>query len=92
MSSLHLEMCEEYGICGPMCGCISGAGTYCLQCEGVSHLWCPQSASTLDLILAFKNDSLYERIENCCTTTSRMTREIVQPIKHVAVRLPGDLF
>jgi hypothetical protein len=73
ISSLHLDMCEEYGICGPLVGAVSGAGTYCCMCEGVSHLWCPNNASTLELIYSFKNNSELERngSTSCCSAASR---------------------
>jgi hypothetical protein len=91
MSSLHLNMCEDLGPCGPMCGCVEGLGTYCLKCEGVSHLWCPAQASTLDLIMSFKNEKLIERIETCCTGTTRLAINVAVPLATIA-KQANDLF
>ena len=93
MSSLHLNMCEEYGPCGPLCGCAEGAVTYCLMCKGVSHLWCSSSLSTVQLINSFKNGTSIERAQKCCEVAARATVNIIAPNSRFA-KTPdeGDLF
>ena len=92
MSSLHLDMHEDYGPCGPVAGCMQGGLTYCLMCQGAKHLWCPTNASTIDLIYSFKNGSLTERIGQCCDATARATMGVIVPDMGVAQKEEGDLF
>jgi hypothetical protein len=66
ISSLHLNMHEDQGVCGPLCGVGEGLVSYCACCEGAKQLWFPEERSTLELINAFKDDTTLERIEKCC--------------------------
>ena len=65
MSSLHLDVHEDMGICGPMYGMCEGAVTFCACCHGAMNLWCPEERSTLEMIMSFRDQSVLEAIGNC---------------------------
>ena len=61
MSSLHLDVHEDMGVCGPMYGMCEGAVSFCACCHGAMNLWCPEERSTLEMVVAFKNESVSDR-------------------------------
>lgn len=56
MNSLNLDVHEDMGTCGPCYGCLEGAASYCLMCQGAQHLWCPQKRSTMEIVCAYKEE------------------------------------
>jgi hypothetical protein len=61
MNTVRLDMHEGLGECGPCYGAIEGGCSFCVKCQGVSHLWCPQTRSTGEMVKAFAdNDTLAE--------------------------------
>lgn len=55
MATTRLNMHEDIGECGPCYGALEGGCTFCCvpYCEGVQHLWCPQTRSTAEMIHAY---------------------------------------
>jgi len=73
MNSLHLDVHEDMGVCGPMYGMCEGAVGFCVCCHGARNLWCPEERSTVDMVIAFKNETVLEAIGNCCSASKRVS-------------------
>lgn len=63
LGSLELDVHEDMGLCGPCYGCLEGSLDYCILCRGARRLWCPESRTTISMILDFKDgQSVMDRV------------------------------